>query len=108
MQEKLTTEELTKEFLINRDAEETRLTLQFAKAMLDLDAQIKEIKEDQKAIKAEAKDEGVSVQKVTKAMSQIKAYMKTKDTDLTEIEMIKKVLDNDPDVKTMISELVKK
>jgi len=108
MEQKQSTEDLTKEFLINRDAEETRLTIQFAKAMLDLDAQIKEIKEDQKVIKAEAKDEGVSVQKVTKAMSQIKAYMKSKDTDLTEIEMIKKVLDNDVDITTMISELVKK
>jgi len=104
----MTTEDMTKQWLINRDEDETRLTVQFAKAMLDLEQQIKELRDDQKQIKAEAKDEGVSVQKVTKAMNDIKAYMKAKDTDLTEIEMIKKVLDNDVDIKTMISELIRK
>ena len=96
------------EFLINRDKEETELTLQFAKQLIALDLEIKAIKEDQKEIKKEAKDEGVSVQKVTKAINQMKAVMKANDADLTEIEQIESVLGNDVDVRTMISELVKK
>ena len=98
----------TNEFLINRDKEETELTLQFAKRIIALDIEIKGIKEDQKVIKKEAKDEGVSVQKVTKAINQMKAIMKTNDADLSEIEQIEGVLGNDVDVRTMISELVKK
>ena len=98
----------TNEFLINRDKEETELTLQFAKQLIALDLEIKAIKEDQKEIKKEAKDEGVSVQKVTKAINQMKAVMKANDADLTEIEQIESVLGNDVDVRTMISELVKK
>jgi len=98
----------TDEFLINRDKEETELTLQFAKQLIALDLEIKAIKEDQKEIKKEAKDEGVSIQKVTKAINQMKAIMKANDADLTEIEQIGNVLENDVDIRTMISELVKK
>ena len=98
----------TNEFLINRDKEETELTLQFAKQLIALDLEIKAIKEDQKEIKKEAKDEGVSIQKVTKAINQMKAIMKANDADLTEIEQIGNVLENDVDIRTMISELVKK
>ena len=96
------------EFLVNRDKEETELTLQFAKALLATDLEIKEIKTDQKEIKKQAKDEGVSVQKVTKALNQMKAIMKANDSDLNEIEEIEGVLGNDVDIRTMISELVKK
>jgi uncharacterized protein (UPF0335 family) len=98
----------TNEFLVNRDKEETELTLQFAKQILALELEIKEIKKDQKAIKSEAKDEGVSVQKVTKAINQMKAIMKANDADLTEIEEIESVLGNDVDIRTQIAELVKK
>ena len=95
-------------FLVNRCKEETELTLQFAKALLATDLEIKEIKTDQKEIKKQAKDEGVSVQKVTKALNQMKAIMKANDADLNEIEEIEGVLGNDVDIRTMISELVRK
>lgn len=98
----------TNEFLINRDKEETELTLQFAKQLIALDLEIKGIKEDQKVIKKEAKDEGVSVQKVTKAINQMKAIMKANDADLTEIEQIEGVLGNDVDIRTSLAELVRK
>jgi len=96
------------EFLINRDEEETKLTLDFAKQILALELEIKEIKADQKEIKAEAKANGVSVQKVTKAINQMKAVMKANDMDLLELETIEAVLENDVDIKTQIAELVKK
>jgi hypothetical protein len=101
-------ESKVQEFLINRDKEETELTLQFAKALLTLDLEIKDLKSDQKIIKAEAKDNGVSVQKVTKALNLLKAAMKANDSDLLELEQIELALGNDVDIKTMISEITKK
>lgn len=103
-----TPQEMTNEFLVNRDTEETELTLQFAKQIIALDLEIKEIKNDQKEIKKQAKDEGVSVQKVTKAINQLKAIMKANDADLSEIEMYESVLGNDVDIRTSLAELVKK
>ena len=96
------------EFLINADQEETNLTLDCAKALLALDIEVKEIKNDQKEIKKEAKANGVSVQKVTKALNALKAAMKANVNDLAEQELIEEVLGNDVDVKTMVSELVRK
>ena len=95
-------------FLINKDLEETNMTLDFAKALLALDLEIKDLKTDQKEIKKEAKDNGVSVQKVTKALNLLKAIAKSNDLDLLELETIEEVLGNDVDIKTQISELVRK
>jgi len=96
------------EFLINRDKEETNLTLDYAKAILALDLEIKEIKKDQKEIKADAKANGVAVQKVAKAIKIMKDMLKANDTDILEIETIEGALNNDVDIKTQLAELVKK
>jgi len=104
----LDTQEMTNEFLVNRDKEETELTLQFAKALLSIDLEIKDLKNDQKEIKNDAKANGVTVQKVTKALNILKASMKSNDAEKTELEMFEDVLANDVDIKTMISELVRK
>jgi len=101
-------EAMTEEFLINRDKEETEMTLQFAKAILSLDMEVKDLKNDQKEIKKEAKANGVSVAKVTKAINLLKAAMKANDGDLLELEEIELVLGADVDVKTMLSELTRK
>ena len=101
-------ENMKNEFLINRDEEETQLTLQFARALLALELEIKELKTDQKEIKKDAKANGVSVQKVSKALNSMKAAMKANDMDLLEQETIENVLGNDVDIKTQIAELVKK
>jgi len=99
-------QEIQEEFLINRDEEETKLTLEYARRMIALEKEIKEIKDDMKAIKAEYKDEGVSVQKVNKAIKNIKMAAKLNDLDATEIEMIQTVLSADPDIHTEIAQLV--
>ena len=103
---KQTSQEMQEEFLINRDEEETKLTLEYARRMIALEKEIKEIKDDMKAIKDEYKDEGVSVQKVNKAIKNIKMAMKLNDLDATEIEMIQTVLSADPDIHTEIAQLV--
>jgi predicted amino acid racemase len=93
------------EFLINRDEEETKMTLEYARALLSLEVDIKEIKDDQKEIKAEAKANGVSVMKVNKVLANMKKMAKEKDIDVKEMETIESVLMNDVDIKTMISSL---
>lgn len=99
---------LTNEFLINKDAEETKMTLDFARALLALDLEIKDLKTDQKEIKKDAKANGVSVQKVTKALNDLKAIAKSNDMDLLELETIEAALGNDVDIKTQIAELIRK
>ncbi len=101
-------DEKVQEFLINKDKEETNMTLDFARALLALDLDIKDLKTEQKEIKKDAKDNGVSVQKVTKALNVLKAIAKSNDMELLELETIEEVLGNDVDVKTQISELVRK
>lgn len=101
-------EELSKQFLINKDEEETKLTLDFAKALLALDLEIKELNEEKKSIKKEAKLNGVAVQKVNAALVELKKLAKTNDSDLIELDLIEEVLGADVDVKTMVSELVRK
>jgi uncharacterized protein (UPF0335 family) len=96
------------EFLINRDEEETKMTLEYARALLSLEVDIKEIKDDQKEIKAEAKANGVSVMKVNKVLANMKKMAKEKDIDVKEMETIEGVLMNDVDIKTMISSLTVK
>jgi len=105
---KPTDREMQEQFLINKDEEETKLTLEYARRMIALEKEIKEIKDDMKAIKNEYKDEGVSVQKVNKAIKNIKMAAKLNDLDATEIEMIQTVLNADPDIHTEIAQLVSK
>ena len=93
------------EFLINRDEEETKITLEFAKALLALDIEIQEIRNEQKEIRKQAKDNGVSVGKVNKVINNLKRAAKEKDVNLTELEMIENVLNSDVDVRTMIDTL---
>jgi len=99
---------LTEDFMEKRNNEETKKTLDYARALLAIDLEIKGLKDDQKEIKSEAKSEGVQVQKVTKALNALKAAMKSNDTDLIELELIGELLDKDVDIKTMLSELTKK
>lgn len=96
------------EFLINRDEEETNMTLDYAKQLLTLELEIKGIRDDMKAIKDDAKSEGVAVGKVTKAIKLLKDAIKADANDLLELENIEEVLGSNVDIKSMISELVKK
>ena len=108
MLEDISDSEKVSEFLINRDKEETQMTLDYAKALLSLDIEIKEIKDDQKEIKADAKANGVSVMKVNKAIANMKKALNESPSDVSEMESIENVLSNDVDIKTMITNLVRK
>jgi uncharacterized protein (UPF0335 family) len=96
------------QFLINKNEEETNMTIDYAKRLLTLELEIKGIKDDQKEIKAEAKANGVAVMKVNKVLTNLKKLAKVNDADLSEIETIEGILANDVDIKTMISQLTQK
>jgi len=96
------------QYLINKDEEETKLTLDFARALLAIEVEIKDLRDDQKEIKNEAKDNGVSVTKVTKALNDLKRYAKAKESDLAELEEIEAALGADVDIKTQINQLTSK
>jgi len=96
------------EYLINKDEEETKLTIEFAIRMLGIDAEIKELQDEKKTIRKEYKDEGVSTTKVNKVLTQLKSLYKQKDEDLDELDQIQLALDNNVDIKVLISNLVKK
>lgn len=95
-------------FMNDRNQEETKLTLDFAKAVLTLELEIKEIKDDIKEIKKDAKANGVSVGMVNKVINNIKKSMNEKPQDLKEMEIIEEMISNDVDIKMMISNLIKK
>lgn len=96
------------QFLLNRDEEETELTLQFARAILNIEIQMKDLKEDIKEVKNDAKANGVSVMKVIKVLRNLKKMLSEKPMDMKEMEDIENVLAHDIDIKMMIANLVGK
>jgi len=96
------------EFVDNKRTDEDNLTLEAAKRILTLQIEIKDLNDDIAEVKKEAKNEGIAVGKVMKALKKLKDLAKANDMDLLEIETIEKVLESDVDIKTMINELVKK
>lgn len=94
------------DFIQKRDEEERVLTVQFAREILSLQLEKKAIDDSIKAIKADAKANGVLVGKVTKALADIKRILKTEDTELSEEERIKEMLESEEDLKALIYDLI--
>lgn len=98
---------MVEDFLISKKSKTEQDTINYAKALLDLELQIKEIKEDMKVIRDEAKAEGVDVAKVAKSINEIKKALKAKPSDKFEQEKIMEILENNEsvvnDVRTLIA-----
>lgn len=101
-------EEMVEGFIQKRDNEERALTLQFAKEILALQIEKKEIDDSIKAIKADAKANGVLVAKVSKALNDIKKLLKTEPSELSEEERIREMLEGAEDIKALIYNLIDK
>lgn len=99
---------MIEDFIQKRTEEERMLTIQFAKEILALQLDKKKIDEDIKAVKADAKSNGVLVTKVMKALSEIKKVLKTEDADLQEEQRILNMIEEDENIKAMIYDLIKK
>lgn len=70
--------------------------LEKQKAKKAIDTEIAEIKQD-------AKEDGIAIGKVMKALNEIKAYAKLSEADKTEGEIIRELLESDEKVQDAIA-----
>ena len=90
-----------------RSTEEARANTEaFAKRLVSLLQDKKNIDEDIKSLKAEFKEEGVAVGIVTTAINQLKKDKKMTDSDRFEIDTIRGYLESNADIDNAIGELV--
>lgn len=101
-------EEMVEEFLQKRADDEEQLTMDFAKELLGLDLQIKEINDSKKAIKADAKSNGIAIKQVTSALKKLKDQAKADPLQAQEEDFYMEKFGADVDISMMISELVRK
>lgn len=101
-------EKMVEDFLTNKKSKTEEDTVSYAKAALALELQIKEIKDDLKAIKDEAKAEGVDVAKVGKAINALKKLLKSKPADVFEEEKILEIIENNESIVQDVRTLIKK
>ncbi len=81
-------------------------TVSFARALLALELQIKEIKDDIKEIKSEAKSEGVDVAKVSKAITALKKALKAKPADQFEEAKIFEIIEGNENIVNDVRMLI--
>lgn len=99
-------QEMIEEFIENKKSHEEQLTIDAAKAILDCELRKKDIAQDIKEIKQQAKDEGVLIGQVMKAVKAIKAELKADVLEKKEQESMYKLLFEDSDVRFKIESLV--
>lgn len=101
-------QDLIDSFIEQRKTEEEKLTLQFAEAILEQMLLKKEIDTTIKDIKRDAKDNGVLVGKVMKAITSLKKELKTTDVERREETTFMNLLDTDVSIKNKILRLIEK
>lgn len=77
--------------------------LDYAKRIQTLQKQRKEIDEDIKSVKQEAKEDGVAIGKVMKALGILMKEAKENEADKVELEIIKEHLASDEDIQNNIA-----
>jgi uncharacterized protein (UPF0335 family) len=79
--------------------------MNYARALLELQQQKKNIDDDIKELKQNFKEEGVAVGKVTKVLNKIKSEMKQSESDKVEEEIIKEHLEREDFIQTSLAVL---
>ena len=89
--------------------DEKALIIDYAKKILNLEKEVKDIREDIKIVKKEAKDNGVPIAPLNKAVKKIKESEKEKaDLTKSEVDFLRELLEEDPEIKNLIQVLVTK
>ena len=88
-------DEMIDNFLIEKKEEKNKLILDFAKQIIALEIEIKEIKNDIKEAKKNAKESGILVKEIMAAISELKKEVKEINEDTNKKDTIKKILKND-------------
>lgn len=101
-------EDKVEEFIISRKNETDKATVDFINRIIELEKQKKEISEDIKAVKDDAKAEGVDTSKAMKAFRELRRKMKTDPADLLIEEGVMSLIEEDITVLSGISDLNKK
>jgi uncharacterized protein (UPF0335 family) len=99
---------MQEEFIQNRDEEEAQLTIEFAIELLRQDAQIKELNDVKKEIKADAKSNGIPVKQVMAALTALKKKAKSDLHDQQVEDFLTETLSENVDVNALIGEIVQK
>lgn len=98
--------EMINQFIQDKADEKTQITAQFIERIAELEKQLFEVKEDIKAVKQDAKDEGIEVAKVMKAYNAIKRQLKRDPAKLAEDEEYSKLLSSSIEMFSKIREVV--
>ncbi len=100
-------QKMIEDFVEKKRTEEEKITLEFAKAILDCEIQKKEIAENIKDIKSEAKDRGVQVQQIMKVVKQLKDSLKESKTLKDDLSDLSDILMSDSDFKFKLEQLIR-
>jgi uncharacterized protein (UPF0335 family) len=96
------------EYIKSRKGETDQSTLDFVARIVSLEKQKKDIMEDIKAVKEDAKAEGVDTTKAMKAFRKFCYILKTDPADLVIEEGVLALIEDDVTLISSISELISK
>lgn len=105
---KSTEDQMVDKYIVDREVSKENLTNDFAKQMLAYDLEIKEIKEAQKEIKAEAKSEGIAIKQVNAALAKMKKAATQNPLDADEEDFLVERFSEDVDIGVLIHQLTVK
>jgi uncharacterized protein (UPF0335 family) len=108
MQQEKDMEFEVKEFIKSRQGETDQATVDFIMRIIELEKEKKNIMQDIKAVKEDAKAEGVDVTKSMKTFRELRRRMKTDPADLVIEEGIMALIESEVEILSGIQELNKK
>jgi uncharacterized protein (UPF0335 family) len=97
-----------KNFIQSRQDDINTMTVDYVKAVIALEKEIKAIKDDIKALTNEAKENQVNTKHAKKAIAKLKYLMKTSQDEINEEDEILSVLQGNGDIISEISQLIQK
>lgn len=100
--------EMQDAWIEKRDSDDEQLTMDFAKEILGLDLQIKEINDSKKAIKTDAKANGIAIKQVNSALKKLKDAAKKDPLEEQEEDFYVEKFGQDIEIQAMIAELNRK
>lgn len=101
-------EEVFTKHIQSREEERKQLTIDYVRAILDYELEIKSIKNDMAKITEEAKENMVNIKLAKKAITKMKYLLKTTDEVLTEEESVLGYVQDDTLIIANITELIRK
>ena len=92
--------------LIKRYDDQREKTLEFARSILSIELEIRELKNQIKEIRKDAKLDGVAVGLVQKCLSEMKRQKRLNEKDKQDLEAFLEVLGESPEVLDSVERLI--